>query len=237
MDLTVLPVVHVSRRHVVQRLEHMLVSVIFDHRFRPLRWYTPSAGSQDQKCPSVYTLNGVTSTGRKHTLDKYIPFFLIPFVGWGMRRYLVTRDDFTPLKKITLAIGVSAYFVTEIARSFYRPYIYANEVNDWVIADTIGNSLGTVTAIFVILTMAGRGTNWDWRLVGTLILGLLAYESINLMSDHPFDFNDALATIIFGGISVLIYATILRRYADSGPAVRLRDSTLLHNDDSEADSS
>ena len=82
-------------------------------------------------------------------MQNYIPFFLIPFIGWGVRRFLISRDDYTTLKKITLGIGISAYFVTEMARSFYRPYIYANNIDDWVIADTIGNSLGTVTAVTI----------------------------------------------------------------------------------------
>ena len=145
-------------------------------------------------------------------MSNYVPFVLIPFIGWGVRRFLIRRNDYSILKRITFSIGISAYFLTEIARSFYRPYIYANDINDWVIADTIGNSLGTVTAIFMILTMSGRGTNWDWRLVGWVILGLLGYEMLNLIFTNPFDINDVLATIVFGGNSAVIYARILAKY-------------------------
>jgi L-rhamnose isomerase len=145
-------------------------------------------------------------------MDNYIPFFLVPFIGWGVRHYLIKRNDYSTLKKITLAIGISAYFVTEMARSFYRPYIYANHIDDWVIADTIGNSLGTVTAVFMIITMSGKGTNRDWGLVALVIAGLIGYEMLNIIGDHPFDVNDVLATILFGGISVLVYARILARH-------------------------
>ena len=158
-------------------------------------------------------------------MDKYIPFVLIPFIGWGVRRYLIARNDYSRLKKITFSIGISAYFVTEVARSFYRPYIYANDINDWVIADTIGNSFGTITAVFMILTMSGRGTNWDWWLVGMVIFGLLGYESINLLGDYPFDINDVLATVLFGGISMLIYASILNKHGNSGAIVDLQHNT------------
>lgn len=149
-------------------------------------------------------------------MQDYIPIFLIPFIGWGVRRFLISRDDYTTLKKITLAIGISAYFITEMARSFYRPFVYANHINDWVIADTIGNSFGTVTAIFMILTMAGRGTSWDWRLVGTVILGLLGYEVLNLQGHHPLDVNDIVATLVFGSVSAFVYAGILARYGKRG---------------------
>lgn len=145
-------------------------------------------------------------------MDNYIPFVLIPIMAWGVRRHLIAKNDFSQLKKITLGIGISAYFLTEMARSFYRPYIYANDIDDWVIADTIGNSAGTVTAVFMILTLAGRGTRSDWHLVGLVILGLLGYESLNLFNDHPFDINDVLATLVFGAMSAVIYARILARY-------------------------
>jgi len=145
-------------------------------------------------------------------MDNYVPFFLIPFIGWGVRRYLIAHRDYTALKKLTLRIGIAAYFVTEIARSFYRPYIYANDINDWVIADTIGNSFGTVTAVFMILTMSGRGTSWDWRLVGMVMAGLIGYEFLNLSGNHPLDLNDVLATLVFGAASVFVYARILAKH-------------------------
>ena len=133
-------------------------------------------------------------------------------MAWGVRRHLIAHGDYTILKKITLGIGISAFFLTEMARSFYRPYIYANDIDDWVVADTIGNSLGTLAAVFMILTMSGRGTSWDWRLVGMVIVGLIGYEMLNLVSGHALDINDVVATIIFGGISIVVYARILAHY-------------------------
>lgn len=124
-------------------------------------------------------------------MDSYVPFVLIPFIGWGVRRHLITHRDYTTLKRLTFGIGITAYFVTEIARSFYRPSIYADDINDLFIADTIGISFGTVTAVFMILTMSGRGTSWDWRLVGLVIAGLIGYEVLNVFGSHPFDLNES----------------------------------------------
>jgi len=133
-------------------------------------------------------------------------------MAWGVRRYLIRRNDYSTLKKITLAIGSSCFFLTEMARSFYRPYVYANQIDDWNVADTVGNSLGTVTAIFMILTMAGRGTRWDWRLVAMVLAGLVGYEMFNLIGGRAFDVNDVWATLVFGTLSILAYAQILGRY-------------------------
>ncbi len=136
-------------------------------------------------------------------------------MAWGVRRYLIARGDYTQLKKTTLTIGASAFFLTEMARSFYRPYVYENDIYDWVVADTIGNSLGTVTAVFMILTMSGRGTNRDWRIVGLVITGLIGYELVNFIGNHPFDINDVVATIVFGSLSIVVYAKILSLYGET----------------------
>ena len=145
-------------------------------------------------------------------MDNYIPFLLIPFVGWGVTHYLKKKNKLTPLKKITLSIAIIAFSITEFGRSFYRPYIYENSINDHLIADTLGNSFGTITAIFMILTLSGNETKKDWTIVAIIIFGLLIYELFNLTGKTAIDVNDMIATIIFGAISVVIYFFILKKY-------------------------
>lgn len=145
-------------------------------------------------------------------MDNYIPFILIPIIYWGVLHHLKKKDKLTSLKKITLLIAIVAFSITELGRSFYRPYIYANKIDDYFIADTIGNSFGTVTAIFMILTLSGNGTNKDWKIVITIIVGLIIYELLNLTGKIPIDVNDIIATVIFGTISALIYFVLLKKY-------------------------
>lgn len=116
------------------------------------------------------------------------------------------------MKKITLKIGLVAFLLTELARSFYRPYIYHNHIFDFYIADTIGNSLGTVTIIFIILTISGKGSKMDWKLIMLLTAGLVGYEMFNLIDNHPFDFLDVVATILFGGLSLTLYYYLLKKH-------------------------
>jgi hypothetical protein len=145
-------------------------------------------------------------------VSNFVPFVLIPFIGWGVRRSLIKRSDYSYLKKRTLAIGLLAFFATEMARSFYRPFVYANDINDYFIADTVGNSLGTVTAIFMVLTLSGSGTSRDWYIVALLIVGLVGYEVLSFGSYHALDVRDVEATILFGGLSALLYWRLLIAY-------------------------
>jgi len=147
-----------------------------------------------------------------YTLSNYIPFILIPFMGWGVRRMLIRNKQYTMLKRMTFKIGISAFFLTEMARSFYRPYIYQYNIFDFYIADTIGNSLGTITAIFMILTLTGKEKLSDLKIILILIVGLIAYEGINLTSDNPFDYRDVIATLIFGSLSLIFYLYLLNSH-------------------------
>ncbi len=149
-------------------------------------------------------------------LTLYIPFVLVPIMGWGIRRMLKKKNDYSPLKKATLAIGLSAFFLTEMARSFYRPYIYKHNIFDYYIADTIGNSLGTIAAIFIILTMAGKGNRSDFKLLFIVFTGLIGYECVNPLFNHPLDIRDIFATMIFGSLSFLMYQFLLKKYSGSG---------------------
>jgi len=45
-------------------------------------------------------------------------------------------------------IAVLFFFLTEIGRNIYRPYIYSNNIDDYGIADSIGNSGGIIVQIF-----------------------------------------------------------------------------------------
>lgn len=52
-------------------------------------------------------------------------------MGWGVVRLLKNKNDYNALKKITLCVGLAAFFITEMTRSFWRPYVYKNEIFDY----------------------------------------------------------------------------------------------------------
>lgn len=96
-----------------------------------------------------------------------------------------------------------------MVRSFYRPYVQKNVVFDYYFSDTIGNSFGTITAIFMVLTLSGKGTKKDFKIIGIIILGLIGYEFLNIAS--RFDYRDVIATLIFGTFSFIFYNYLLKR--------------------------
>ena len=144
-------------------------------------------------------------------MEPFIPFIFISILGSGTYYYLKKTGRFDPLRKRTLLISVFAFTLTELGRGFYRPYIYGNNINDFFIADTIGNSLGTVTAIFFILTIIGKENQKDLLLIALLTFGLILYEGVNIFSNYPVDINDIISIVLFGFISAQIYWQLLKQ--------------------------
>jgi len=70
------------------------------------------------------------------------------FVNWKFSKY----------KLINFLIGITALLIYEFAgRPYYRPWVYANSINDFHIADTLGNSLGAIAAIFIPVALLTNG--------------------------------------------------------------------------------
>ena len=59
-----------------------------------------------------------------------------------------TIDTYRIIYFITFLIS---FVLTEIGRHLYRPYIYNNKINDFGIADSIGNSGGIIGLLLFLL--------------------------------------------------------------------------------------
>ncbi len=54
---------------------------------------------------------------------------------------------------IYFIVAIIAFLVTETGRYIYRPFIYQNGINDFGIADSIGNLGGIIVQIFLMLSI------------------------------------------------------------------------------------
>ena len=99
---------------------------------------------------------------------------------------------------LNLLIGLGAVALYEILRSTYRPYVYANGINDLHLADTLGNSLGTVATVFVFASVLGRDLDGDYFLIRTVTLSVIVYELAHPLLGKPIDPLDLVATLVAG---------------------------------------
>jgi len=118
----------------------------------------------------------------------------------------------TDERKIFFGIFISMFVLTEIGRKIYRPYIYANDIFDFWIADTIGNFTGTIAIIFFDLAGINPYYKIGRWLILFITLGLIVYELVQyiLPGRNTCDWRDIVATIIAGFISFGLYELIYK---------------------------
>lgn len=106
---------------------------------------------------------------------------------------------------VNMAIGISAILLYELARAYYRPFIYAHGINDFHIADTLGNSLGTVANVFVFTSLFGHNRGQDFFLIRAVTIGVLVYEVAHPLLGKPIDIWDLGATVLAGFLCEGLY--------------------------------
>ncbi|MCA4898696.1 MAG: hypothetical protein ACK514_04075 [Bacteroidota bacterium] len=116
--------------------------------------------------------------------------------GWKLTKY----------KVINFGIGIATLLIYElIGRPIYRPYIYANKINDFHIADTLGNTFGTMPTLFFLVAILSTETtkgNYVFKL-GTF--SIVVFELAHPLLGKPIDAWDIIATIATGFVSYRMY--------------------------------
>jgi len=123
-----------------------------------------------------------------------------------------TVDTFRVIYFVTFLIS---FELTEIGRYIYRPFIYENNINDYGIADSMGNLGGIIVQIFFGLTIFNSTRIKGLRLIAFFILGYILYEIAQLfLPKGVFDWKDIYGTIIGGLIGLLLFLllhTVIKR--------------------------
>lgn len=118
---------------------------------------------------------------------------------------------FTRYKAINFAIGISALLIYEfVGRPMYRPYIYNNKINDFHIADTLGNTFGTLPTIFFLIAIFSKDTTKGNYLIKIGTFSVVVFEILHPLLGKKIDIWDIIATILAGLASYLIYNGIFK---------------------------
>ena len=106
-------------------------------------------------------------------------------------------------------IFISSLLITEIGRNIYRPFIYNNNINDFGIADSIGNLGGIIAQVFLGFLVFNPPKDKGFRLILFYIIGYILYEIIQpILPRGVFDWKDVYGTIIGGVIGLVLFHLI-----------------------------
>jgi len=104
-----------------------------------------------------------------------------------------------------LIVSILFFAVTEFGRHVYRPFIYSNDINDFGIADSIGNLGGIVVQIFFSLALLNSPKEKAVRVVVFIVVGYCLYEVLQpYLPRGVFDWKDIYGTFLGGIISYIL---------------------------------
>ncbi len=120
-------------------------------------------------------------------------------------------------------VGFGLFFIlTETGRRIYRPWIYHAHINDFGVADTIGNSLGTLTQIFLYLGLANATRVEGYRITAFVTVGYIAYEIVQpILPRGTFDWKDVIATVAAGFLAAGFVTFMHLVFPNSGRAIKV----------------
>jgi hypothetical protein len=90
------------------------------------------------------------------------------------------------LRIIYIFIAGIFFILTEIGRKIYRPYIYQNNIDDYGIADCIGNSGGIIVQIFFSLAILNSQKEKAYYVIGFIVIGYIIYEILQIFTTRSF---------------------------------------------------
>lgn len=116
---------------------------------------------------------------------------------------------FDTLRLVYFVTFLLSFALTEVGRYIYRPYIYQNNINDFGLADSMGNLGGIVVQIFFGLSIFNPTVKKGLRLIAFFTVGYIVYEILQLyLPKGTFDWKDIYGTVIGGVFSLLLFLLI-----------------------------
>lgn len=120
------------------------------------------------------------------------------------------------LRGAYVLVFLLSFVITELGREIYRPYIYTTGLNDFGIADTMGNHLGAVTLVFFILAVMNATRQEALIVIATVTIGYVGYEFVQqFLPGSVVDPKDMVASIFGGALSLLLFLGIYQ-FASKG---------------------
>ena len=125
---------------------------------------------------------------------------------------------FGALRAAYLVAFAALFVLTEFGRKVYRPYIYRNGIDDFGLADVIGNLFGTSVSIFFNLAFCHATPAQGVGIIAFTTLGITIYELLqSILPRGVLDWKDVVSTPI-AGLGSLILLLVLWRVVRDPPA-------------------
>ena len=132
-------------------------------------------------------------------------------MGWLTNQRRIFLPD--KVRIVFLMIAVGAFWLTEFGRYVYRPFVRSNGIQDFGLADSIGNLGGIIVQIFFVCAVINPEKNQSYRWAAFLSAGYIVYEFVQpYLPKGVFDWKDIFGTLIGFVISLILLGIIWSKF-------------------------
>ena len=103
--------------------------------------------------------------------------------------FFIDKEKIRTIDKIRIIYFVTfliSFGLTEIGRYIYRPYIYENNINDFGLADSMGNLGGIIVQIFFGLALINATKKIGLKIISVCVIGYILYEAVQPILPKEF---------------------------------------------------
>ncbi|MBU1164289.1 hypothetical protein KKA15_01865 [Patescibacteria group bacterium] len=126
--------------------------------------------------------------------------------------FFTDKERFRTIDKFRIIyfyLFLISFGITEFGRKIYRPFIRESDINDFGIADSIGNLGGIVAQIFFALAILNPPRHKIFRVIALLSFGYILYEVLQpYLPRGVFDWKDVWGTFIGGVIALFLFLLV-----------------------------
>ena len=121
-------------------------------------------------------------------------------------------------QRIYLAIALFVVITGQLLTHIYRPFVYANNINDFGFADTIGSLVSVPGFCFFFWSFKKYSDkNKNQHILIAMAVYAFLWESLGLLDIHgTFDWKDMIAVLISGIITFGLKEWIEKRFTPQG---------------------
>jgi len=116
----------------------------------------------------------------------------------------------TRANRVYFIVGLIFTLIGFLAKSFYREHIITNGIHDYGLADLLPSYLYVIGFPLMLLIKPNK---FPFLVVSIVCFASVLFEIMQYASSGLFDTKDAIASVMGGLTSALIYTIIERRSA------------------------
>lgn len=118
------------------------------------------------------------------------------------RRY-VAKESMSNIRIVFIITGVVFLVLTHIGDTYYRDWVYTNQIADFGLANYLPSITGTITAIFLLIGLSKESFTKAPASAFWVMVGCVMYEVMQpTLGTGVFDWQDLVAVVVTGCIVV-----------------------------------